>query len=48
MGHTGVMVPVLAYGPKSELFSGIYDNTEIFFKMMKALGNEKTLSQSNK
>jgi alkaline phosphatase len=40
MGHTGVMVPVLAYGPKSELFSGIYDNTEIFFKMMKALGKD--------
>ena len=41
MGHTGVMVPVLAYGPKSELFSGIYENTEIFFKMMKALGKIK-------
>jgi alkaline phosphatase len=41
MGHTGVMVPVFAYGPKSELFSGIYDNTEIFFKMMKALGKTK-------
>ncbi len=40
MGHTGVMVPVLAYGPKSELFSGIYDNTEIFFKMLKALGKD--------
>ncbi len=46
MGHTGVMVPVLAYGPRSELFTGIYDNTEIFFKMLKALGKEKTLSQS--
>ncbi len=40
MGHTGVMVPVLAYGPQSELFSGIYENTEIFFKMLKALGKE--------
>jgi alkaline phosphatase len=36
MGHTGVMVPVFAFGPKAELFSGIYDNTEIFFKMLKA------------
>jgi alkaline phosphatase len=40
MGHTGVMVPVLAYGPQSELFSGIYENTEIFFKMLKALGKK--------
>ena len=38
MGHTGVMVPVLAFGPKSELFSGIYENTEIFHKMVKAYG----------
>jgi alkaline phosphatase len=38
MGHTGVMVPVLAYGPKSELFSGIYENTQIFFKMIDAYG----------
>ena len=36
-GHTGTMVPVFAYGPQSELFGGIYDNTEIYFKMKKAL-----------
>ncbi len=34
--HTGVMVPVFAYGPGAEFFSGIYENTEIFEKM-KAL-----------
>ena len=39
MGHTGVMVPVFAFGPQSELFSGIYENTEIFHKMLKAFGN---------
>jgi alkaline phosphatase len=37
-GHTGVMVPVFAYGPGAELFQGIYDNTEIFYKMMEAYG----------
>lgn len=37
-GHTGVMVPVFAYGPGSELFRGIYDNTQIYFKMKEALG----------
>lgn len=34
--HTGVMVPVFAYGPGAEEFSGIYENTAIFEKM-KAL-----------
>ena len=36
--HTGVMVPVFAYGPGSEEFSGIYDNTEIFEKILNAFG----------
>jgi alkaline phosphatase len=33
------MVPVFSYGPNSELFSGIYDNTSIFDKMLKTIGN---------
>ncbi len=36
-GHTGIMVPVYAYGAGSEKFSGIYENTEIFHKMMGLL-----------
>ena len=28
-GHTAAMVPVFAYGPQSELFQGIQDNTDI-------------------
>ncbi|ASK61147.1 alkaline phosphatase [Virgibacillus phasianinus] len=28
-GHTGVDVPVYAYGPKSEVFSGLIENTDI-------------------
>jgi len=40
-GHTAVMVPVFAYGPGAEQFQGIYDNTEIFHKMMKAFGFTK-------
>ncbi|MCD4729592.1 MAG: alkaline phosphatase, partial [Bacteroidales bacterium] len=36
--HTGVMIPVFAFGPGSEDFCGIYENTEIFFKMKKAFG----------
>ncbi len=34
--HTGVMIPVFAFGPGSEKFSGIYENNEIFHKMMSA------------
>lgn len=36
--HTGVMVPVFAFGSGSENFRGIYENTEIFNKMMVAFG----------
>lgn len=35
--HTATMVPVYAYGPQAALFSGIYENTEIYFKMRAAL-----------
>ncbi len=36
--HTASMVPVYAYGPQAQLFSGVYENTEIYFKMRLALG----------
>lgn len=36
--HTGVMVPVFSYGPHSETFTGIQENTDLFFKMMDAFG----------
>jgi len=36
--HTATMVPVFAYGPGASTFQGIYPNTAIYFKMMKALG----------
>ncbi|MFN8255805.1 MAG: alkaline phosphatase [Bacteroidales bacterium] len=38
--HTGVMVPVFAFGPGAEEFMGIYENNEIFFKIIQALGLE--------
>jgi len=34
--HTGNLVPVFAFGPKAETFTGIYDNTELFLKMLEA------------
>lgn len=39
--HTGVMVPVYASGPGASLFTGIYDNTDVFHKMMHLLKLEK-------
>ena len=35
-GHTGVMVPVFAYGPGAEAFTGIYHNNTIFQKLKRA------------
>jgi alkaline phosphatase len=37
-GHTGVRVPLTAYGPGSETFAGYYENTQIFVKMVDAFG----------
>ncbi len=34
-GHTGVMVPVFAFGSGAQEFMGIYENTAIFDKMLK-------------
>lgn len=36
--HTGSLIPVYAFGPGSELFSGIYENTAIFDKMKALFG----------
>lgn len=36
--HTSTMVPVFALGPGSEMFSGIYENTEIFSKIRSVAG----------
>ena len=39
--HTGVMVPVFAYGPGAKEFMGIYENTALFDKFLKAYGFSK-------
>ena len=36
-GHSGVMVPVYAFGPGSGEFTGIYENTDIFWRIKKLL-----------
>ncbi|NNE75937.1 MAG: alkaline phosphatase [Pricia sp.] len=35
--HTGTMVPVFAYGPHSFDFQGVYENNELFHKIIHAL-----------
>lgn len=36
-GHSGVMVPLFAYGTGANDFSNVVENTDIFHKIMKAL-----------
>ena len=35
--HTALPIPVFAYGPQSNLFTGVYENTDLFFRILKAL-----------
>ncbi|MEP4532126.1 MAG: alkaline phosphatase [Cyclobacteriaceae bacterium] len=35
-GHSATLIPVFAYGPGAEAFAGVYENTEIFHKIMEA------------
>lgn len=37
VGHSGVVVPVFAYGPGAEHFTGIYENTFFFGELIKQL-----------
>ena len=37
-GHTGVMVPIFAFGPGAENFTGIMDNTDIAKKIIELYG----------
>jgi alkaline phosphatase len=36
--HTAIPVPVFAYGPRSGIFRGVYENTAIFKKILQAYG----------
>lgn len=37
-GHSAALIPVFAYGPGAEEFMGIYQNNDIYGKMMAAFG----------
>ncbi len=36
-GHSAALIPVLAFGPHESLFSGFYQNTDIYHKIREAL-----------
>ena len=36
--HTATLIPVLAYGPNAEIFGGIYQNTDIYHKIVELTG----------
>jgi hypothetical protein len=40
-GHTSVMVPVFSYGTGAEKFAGIYENIDIYNKIMSLYGFKK-------
>ena len=37
-GHSATLIPVFAYGPGSEAFRGVYQNNDIFHKIMEVTG----------
>jgi len=40
-GHSATLIPVFAYGPGAEKFAGIYENTEIFHKILQLTNWDK-------
>jgi alkaline phosphatase len=38
-GHSTTLIPVFAYGPGSDQFRGVYQNSEIFDKMLQAIAD---------
>ena len=39
-GHSGVMVPVFAYGPGAERFSGVHQNTDFYGLFMELMSGK--------
>lgn len=40
-GHTPIQVPVYAYGPGSDYFAGVYDNTQVPIRIAELIGVEE-------
>ncbi len=46
--HSAALIPVFAYGPGAEYFMGIYQNNDIFYKMLEAIKMEAPKSANRK
>jgi len=46
--HTGIPVPVFTFGPGASDYSGIYENTDIFIKMMDSFGFKPAMQPKQK
>jgi len=40
-GHSATLIPLFAYGPGAEQFTGIYKHSEIFHKMVRSAGMDE-------
>jgi alkaline phosphatase len=45
--HTAALIPVFAYGPGAEIFSGIYENTDIHKKIRQVLQLDKAIGHAD-
>lgn len=43
--HTPIMLPVFSYGPQASEFTGVYQNTDIFHRILKVTGIALTTNQ---
>lgn len=46
--HTGIMIPLFAYGPYSQSFIGVYENTDIFKKIVSHLRKYNNIEKAIK
>ncbi|UCS92022.1 alkaline phosphatase [Echinicola marina] len=45
--HTGIMVPLFAYGAHASAFTGVYENTDIFKRIMELVHSHQQVNSSN-
>jgi len=45
--HTTTLIPVLAYGPRSNSFAGFYQNSDIYHRIMNATGWNLSVAPDN-
>ena len=43
--HTGTMIPAFSYGPGAINFTGVIDNTDVFFSLKEAIGTSEIPSK---